>query len=58
MHIDINTNRKVFKRQFRLNDADKAEATLQILQMERAGITEKSDTTYWNAPMKKKFMEC
>jgi len=46
MHIDLNTNRKVFKRQFRLNDADKAEATRQMLEMERAGIIEKSDTPF------------
>ena len=50
MHIDLNTNRKVFKRQFRLNDADKAKATRQILEMERAGIIEKSDTPFWNSP--------
>ena len=50
MHIDLNTNRKVFKRHFRLNDADWAEATRQILEMERAGIIEKSDTPFRNAP--------
>ena len=49
LQIDVHSQRKMFRRQFRLSEEDKAEATRQILEMERAQIIEPSDTTEFNS---------
>ena len=40
----------MFKRQYRLNDADKAEVARQIDIMQRAKVIEPSDSPYYNSP--------
>ena len=49
LQIDLHSRRKMFRRQFRLSEEDKAEATRQILEMERAQIIQPSDTTEYNS---------
>jgi len=49
--LELHTDRKCFKRQFRLNDEDKAEVTRQIKEMEDVGVIEPSDTPYYNSPI-------
>ena len=51
LQIDVHSQRKMFRRQFRLSEEDKAEATRQILEMERAKIIQPSDTTEFNSPV-------
>ena len=50
LKIDLHTHRKMFRRQFKLNEADKQEMTRQILQMEEAGVIEPSQDPYYNSP--------
>jgi len=40
----------MFKRQFKLNEADKAEITRQITEMQKADVTERSDDPDYNSP--------
>jgi len=49
--LELHTDRKCFKRQFRLNEEDKAEITRQIKEMEDVGVIEPSDTPYYNSPI-------
>ena len=49
LRIDVHTPRKMFQRQFRLSEADREEASRQILEMERNDIIEYSDTPYFNS---------
>jgi len=42
LKIDLHAHRKMFRRQFKLNEADKQEMTRQIHQMEEAGVIEPS----------------
>ena len=48
MHISLRTNRKIYKRQYRLNPEDTAEADRQISQMLKAGIIEESQDMEYN----------
>jgi len=48
--IDLHTNRKIFKRQFKLNEADKAEITRQISEMQKADVIESSQAPDCNSP--------
>ena len=50
LKLDLHTNRKMFKRQYRLNDADKVEVARQIQVMQQANVTEPSDSLYYNSP--------
>jgi len=40
----------MFRRQYRLNDADKVEVTRQIQAMQHANVIEPSDSSYYNSP--------
>jgi len=40
----------MFKRQYRLNNADKVEVARQIQVMQQANVTETSDNSYYNSP--------
>ena len=51
LRIDLHTPRKMFKRQFRLNDEDAKEVRRQIAEMEECGIIEPSDSAYCNSPV-------
>jgi len=50
LKIDLHTNRKMFKRQFKVNEADKAEMTRQISEMQKADVIESSEDPYYNSP--------
>jgi len=50
LKIDLHTNRKMFKRQFKLNEADKAEMTWQISEMQKADVIERSEDPDYNFP--------
>ena len=50
LKLDLHSNRKMFKRQYRLSEPDKVEVDRQIQQMEKAGIIEPSSTSYYNSP--------
>ena len=50
MDIPLRTNRKIYKRQYRLNQEDTAEADRQISQMLKAGIIEESQDMEYNSP--------
>ena len=50
LKLDLHSNRKMFKRQYRLSEPDKVEMDRQIRQMETAGIIEPSSTSYYNSP--------
>jgi len=51
LRIDLHTPRKMFKRQFRLNDEDAKEVTRQIAEMEECGVIEPPDSAYYNSPV-------
>jgi len=48
--LELHSDRKMFKRQYRLNDADKTEVARQIDIMQRAKVIEPSDIPYYNSP--------
>jgi len=50
LKLDLHSNRKMFKRQYRLSEPDKIEMDRQIQQMEKAGVIEPSSTSYYNSP--------
>jgi len=50
LKLDLHTDRKMFKRQYRLNDADKVEVARQIQVMQQANVIEPSDSSYYNSP--------
>jgi len=50
LKLDLHSNRKMFKRQYRLSERDKIEMDRQIQQMEKAGVIEPSSTSYYNSP--------
>jgi len=50
LKLDLHSNRKMFKRQYRLSEPDKIEMYRQIQQMEKAGVIELSSTLYYNSP--------
>ena len=45
LKLDLHSDRKMFKRQYRLSEPDKVEMDRQIQQMETAGIIEPSSTS-------------
>jgi len=50
LKLDLHSNRKMFKRQYRLSEPDKIEMDRQIQQMEKAGVIEPFSTSYYNSP--------
>ena len=50
LKLNLYTDCKMFKRQFRLSDEDKAEMTKQLKVMHEAGVIEPSDCPWYNAP--------
>jgi len=50
LKIDLHTNRKMFKRQFKLNEADKADITRQISEMQKADVIESFQNSDYNSP--------
>ena len=50
LKLDLHSNQKMFKRQYRLSEPDKVEMDRQIQQMETAGVIEPSSTSYYNSP--------
>ena len=50
LQLTLHTDRKMFKRQFRLSERDKIEMAKQIKAMEEANIIERSSSTYYNSP--------
>jgi len=50
LKLELHTNRKMFKRQYRLSEPDKVEMHRQIEQMEKSGVIECSSSSYYNSP--------
>ena len=50
LKIELHTHRKMVRRQFELNDADKEEVLRQVGQIEKADVIERADSPYYNAP--------
>jgi len=50
LKLELHTNRKMFKRQYRLSEPDKVEMGKQIKQMEEAGVIDRSSSSYYNSP--------
>ena len=50
MKVNLLSNRKMFKRQYRLSEPDKVEMNRQIQQMEKSGVIETSSCSYYNSP--------
>jgi len=50
LKIRLHTDRKMVKRQFKLNEADKAEILRQVKQMEDADVIERADSPWYNSP--------
>ena len=50
MKVELHSNRKMFKRQYRLSEPDKVEMNRQIQQMETSGVIEPSSCSYYNSP--------
>jgi len=48
--IDLHQHRKMFRRQFKLNEADKHEMAREIKQLEEADVIEPSQNAYYNSP--------
>jgi len=40
MRVELHSNRKMFKRQYRLSEPDMVEMNRQIQQMEKSGVIE------------------
>jgi len=51
MDIPLRINQKIYKRQYRLNPADSAEAKRQISEMLEAKIIEPSENVEFNSPI-------
>ena len=50
LKLDLHTYRKMFRRQYRLNDADEDEVARQIQLEQQANVIEPSDSSYYNSP--------
>jgi len=50
MKVELHSNRKMFKRQYRLSEPDKVEMNRQIQQMETSGVIQLSSCSYYNCP--------
>jgi len=50
MKLELHSNRKMFKRQYRLSEPDKVEVDRQIRQMEKSGVIEPSSCSHNNSP--------
>jgi len=50
MKLELHSNHKRFKRQYRLSEPDKVEMDRQIRQIEKSGVIEPSSCSYYNSP--------
>lgn len=50
LKLDLHTYRKMFRRQYRVNDADEDEVARQIQLVQQANVIEPSDSSYYNSP--------
>jgi len=50
LKLELHTNLKMFKHQYRLSEPDKVEMDQQIQQMEKSGVIECSSSSYYNSP--------
>jgi len=50
LKVELHSNRKTFKRQYRLSEPDKVEMDRQIHQLEKSGVVELSSCFYSNSP--------
>jgi len=50
LKIRLHTDRKMVKRQFKLNQTNKAEVLHQVIQMEDADVIERADSLWYNSP--------
>ena len=50
MKVELHSNRKMFKRQYRLSEPNKVEMNRQIQQMETSGVIEPSSCSYYYSP--------
>ena len=50
LKLDLHTNRKMFKRQYRLSKADKEKVARQIKEMEDADVIERSSSAFYDSP--------
>jgi len=50
LKLELHTNRKMLKRQYRLSEPDLLEMDRQIQQMEKSGVIERSSSSYYNSP--------
>jgi len=50
LKLELHTNRKMFKRQYRLSEPDKVDMDCQIQQMEKSGVIERSSSSYYDSP--------
>jgi len=51
LELELYSQQKSFKRQFRLNEADKEEVNRQITEMEQIGVIEPSSSAHYNSPI-------
>jgi len=49
--LELYSQQTSFKRQFRLNEIDKAEVNRQIADMEKIGVIEPSSSAHYNSPI-------
>lgn len=50
LKINLHTDRKMVKRQFKLNETDKEEVLRQVKQMQDADVIERADSPWYNSP--------
>ena len=51
LELELYSQQKSFKKQFRLNEADKEEVNRQIAEMEQIGVIEPSSSAHYNSPI-------
>jgi len=49
MKVELHSNRKIFKRRYRLREPDKVKMNRQIQQMEKSEVIEPSNCSYYNS---------
>jgi len=50
LKVELHSNRKTFKRQYRLSEPDKVEMDRQIHQMEKSRVVALSSSSFYNSP--------
>jgi len=49
LKLELHSNRRMFKRRYRLSEPDKVEMDRQIQQMEKSVVIERSSSSYYNS---------